>query len=389
MRDQHVDDEIDLIDLWLIFQRHWKVFAVIVALGVALGVAYALLKPPVYGYRTLIEIGTQIVDGDTRLIESPVSLRAKVSEVYRTMVLRAFYDKYPEVDHPFDVDVSVPKDAEFLVIEDTAPADYAEYVEQIHEQLLKLVLQDHGRIVSVNRNAIQVQLENTRNELARLEEEEALLKVELERLQDQHENRLAILDEQIALARAELKRLDDLGELVQGQIAELRGLLADALANREQAIKEAGNASGAMTLMLINDELQRNQQMLSELRERHAVRIPNMRSNYEQKIESLQNEKAILSSELSNERYRFVQQISEVQRQQKEVKGQVSQLELRLENLRDTRAIAIAAESIRPVGIHPLVILVISTGGGVLFGMFAVLLQHLFVIARQRSAISR
>lgn len=384
MRDERANDEIDLVDLWLILLRHWKVLALVLVAGTVLGVAYALVKPEVYSYRTLIEIGTHIVNDDQQLIESPVSLSAKVSEGYRTMVLRAFYDHYPDIKRVFEVNVSVPKDAELVVLEDEAPREYGTYVQEIHEQLVQLVLKDHARIVSLIRNDLQNELQNTRNHLTRLKEEAQLLNVDLERLEERHQNKVAIVEQSIKLAKVELGRLEQTEKIVTEQIANLERLIDQAQQNRTDAMQEAGNASGAMTLMLISDELQRNQVLLANLRERQAVEIPNQRSASQQRIEELEKEKIILSNALASERDRFAQQIADQGREQEQIIGEIETLELRLENLRDTRTIAVAAESIRPAGPGKALIVAVALLLSGFVGLVAVFLVHMSEVARSR-----
>lgn len=384
MRDERANDEIDLVDLWLILLHHWKVLAVILVTGTALGVAYALVKPTVYSYRTLIEIGTHIVNDEQQLIESPVSLSAKVSEGYRTMVLRAFYDHYPDIERVFEVNVSVPKDAELVVLEDEAPREFGGQVLEIHEQLVQLVLKDHARIVSLIRNDLENLLRNTKNHLTRLEEEEKLLNVELQRLQERHRSQLAIVEEGIKLATVELGRLEQTEKIVSEQITDLQRLIGEAQQNRKDAMQEAGNAAGAMTFMLISDELQRNQVLLAELRERQAVEIPNQRSAFQRQIEELEGEKVILSNSLASERDRFAQQIADQAREQEEIAGEIATLELRLENLRDTRTIAVAAESIRPAGPGKALIVAVAVLLSGFVGLVAVFLVHMSGVARSR-----
>lgn len=376
--------EIDLIDLWLIFARHWKAFAITVFVGTALGAAYAFAKPEVYAYHTLVEIGTELVGNETRLIESPASLSAKLREGYRVIALRDFYETHQEIDKTFETDISVPDKSELVVIKNEVTAEYAEFVRDIHRRLVELVTQDHARIISLIRKGIENEIETTRNRLAELQDEEALLKVELERLQERHKNQLAILDERIDLIQAELKRLTDMEELVRQQIGDLQTLITQAQANRERAIQEADNAPGAMTLMLINDELQRNQKLLADLRERLAVSIPNQRSKYEQQIQELQKEKSILANNLANERDRFMQKITEIQRTQEEVQAKLDTLQLRLDNLRDTRAIAVAAQSIEPVGPGKVVLLALSIFASGFLGLIAVFVRHFSALVRNR-----
>lgn len=383
---QERQGEIDLIDLWNIVARRWKLLAVTVVVGTALGVAYALLKPQVFGYRTLIEIGTQLVNGESVLIDQPESLRTKISEGYAPVVLRDFYASHPEIETVFQLDITAPKDTNLIVVQQEQPRKLREEIENIHQAVVTEIMTDHERVIAQIRKGLENRIQETKNRLDQLESEQALLEKELERLQERHESQLAILEERIALTKAELKRLDELQALVRSQVSELQNLISQAQQNRQKAISEANDASGAMTLMLINDELQRNQKLLADLRERQAVGIPNQRSRYEQQIQELQNEKLILASRLSDERDRFNEKIREVSRKQEEVTSDIASLELKLENLSDTRAVVIAAESLRPVGPGKAVIVVIAGMASGFFGLMLIFLLHLYQLARRRES---
>lgn len=379
-------DEVDLIDLWIIFVRYWVVFATIVTVGVAAGVAYALLRTESYTYSTLIEIGTRIVGDETQLIESPDSVLAKVKDGYRLMELREYYAAHPEDTTEYDVDVSVPQKADLLIIEDRKPEDKETAVQAIHAGIVARLEADHNRIITVIRKQLENRLANTANRREKLAQEAELLTVELERLEQQHQNKLAILDEQIVLLKTELQRLDESARIVNGQIAEMQRLTSEAEANRERAIKEATDEARAMTLLLINDELQRNRQMLVQLLERSQVGIPNQRSSLSKQIEERQRQKLIAAGELANERDRFLQRIQDNRRAQAEVEGDLEALQLQLDNLRSTRAIATAAQSVKPAGPRKAFVVFLSGLFAGFIGLLAVIVLHMRGVIRRRSA---
>ena len=55
-RHSIAEDEISLVDLWLVLMRRKGVVLGITVLCLALGIGYAMLKPVVYEYRTGIEL---------------------------------------------------------------------------------------------------------------------------------------------------------------------------------------------------------------------------------------------------------------------------------------------------------------------------------------------
>ena len=57
LQPYYQDQEIDLVDLWLVLQRRRAVFFGVVLVGLALAIALIVLMPPVYESRAVVQIG--------------------------------------------------------------------------------------------------------------------------------------------------------------------------------------------------------------------------------------------------------------------------------------------------------------------------------------------
>ncbi|HEY9050428.1 MAG TPA: Wzz/FepE/Etk N-terminal domain-containing protein, partial [Gammaproteobacteria bacterium] len=73
-QESNHDDEINLIDLWLILVKRKQVLLYTVGLCVALGLLYVVIKPDVYRYFASIEIGVMSHGSERIFIEQPESV---------------------------------------------------------------------------------------------------------------------------------------------------------------------------------------------------------------------------------------------------------------------------------------------------------------------------
>ena len=101
------EDEISLVDLWLVIVRHKKVFWSMFGVVVLAGLVLALLIPKKYAITTAIDIGQTVVDGKIVPLESPETVKAKLENALIPNLL----DKDPDKDiREMKVEVSIPKE---------------------------------------------------------------------------------------------------------------------------------------------------------------------------------------------------------------------------------------------------------------------------------------
>lgn len=431
----HEAAELDIVDIWLIFARHWKLLAAAVLGGLLLGGAYAFLRSPSYQFLTLIEIGTQIVNDETQLIEAPESVEAKIRQGYITFAAREYAQAHSEEAFLYEVDASIPRDSQVIVLSSQGPVENQQALQDIHSNIVERLVRDHQQIIAVIRKGLQTELVKAETQLEATTERSSYLEAELQRLDQQHENkvlsidqqivltqtelqrleeenrnRLGMLDEQIGLRKIELARQDRAEALVDGQIQDLDKLLLGMQQNQADAVGEATDEAKAMTMLLIGNQIQQSRQQLAELRERRDVRIPNERSRLEKEIQDLERQKLIVTGELANkrdqfanqldearrsreiqissmqaERERSVQNVAENERNQRLLQARTEELTIRMENLKQTNAPVVASQSLRPAGPGSLVILVLGTMLGGALGVMLVIVLQLAKLARERT----
>jgi len=317
------EDEIDLADLWRVLVRRRRVLLTVLVLIVSASLAYALLTPKQYAYRASVEIGSVPEQEGVRLIEDPNTALAKVREGYLPKVVAEFLQHNPEYEHRLKLEARIPKKSQLLVIEGKAPEKDQKVYLGLIQQVVDLLVQDHRRVIDIVR--------------ARMESELEAARAKVQSLRDQKAN-----------LETTLKRMDDEDKLLAAEIRQLERRLEEAR-RRYQRMARLKDPASAMTMLMILNQIQADDKRLQQLRERLQVAQKNRRDELRKRI-------------ADTERAIGVQRLK------------VREIENRIENLRQTRAIVPPMRSAEPVGLAKRVIVVL----GVILGLVAGVLAAFF-----------
>lgn len=100
LQPYYQDQEIDLVDLWLVLQRRRAVFFGVLLSALVIAVALIVLMPPVYESRTVIQIGHVGgigKEGTATPVEAPGVLVERLNEEYRVNDVTEGKREYPLV----------------------------------------------------------------------------------------------------------------------------------------------------------------------------------------------------------------------------------------------------------------------------------------------------
>lgn len=326
------EDEISLIDMWLVLVRRKWILAAVMVTATLGGLAYALFLPPKYAYSTTIEIGSQIQNNQATPIEAPDSVRAKIAESYIPLVLHERQQGMLDERKRYEIKVDVPKNSQVIVLRSEGREQDEDTYTALHRAVVERIQDDHKRVSNV-------------------------LRRNLEALVADRERKIAGFQEDGQMLAAQLKRLADERDLITKEIEQTEQLIAAAGRNHERAIREAADGPGAVTLMLITDELRNNRSRLTELKQRVLVELPNRHDQLEKSL-------------------------SDVRRSQEEEKAQIESLRLSLQGLLETRAVTPPIRLLEPIGPGRGVIVILSVLLGLMFGIFAALFSEFLSKAR-------
>lgn len=323
------DAEISLLDLLRILVEYkWIVLAIFLVF-VIVGTVFALLKPKQYLYTTTIEIGTIMEDGKTLLIDRPGTLLAKINEAYIPHVLEQFSR---EMNDSYKIAARIPLDSEVVVLESRASAAEGDALINLQKQVVDYVKRNHQRVFEIMKKEMNVELDKSRNKLSAL--------------QDRHR-----------VLTADLQRLDQTAKLLNDQIEELKALVADAISYRKLARAQTGDETQAMTLLMIDNEIQQNNQRLAALEERLHIDLPREK-------DSLNNT------------------ISDNSREQQEQAAEIAKIQAAVNNMRETRVLIAPMRSVDPVGVGKATIIMMSAIVGLFSGIFSAFVLALVCKAR-------
>jgi hypothetical protein len=332
----YYEDEISLIDLWLVLVRRKKLIISIFSVVVVLGLVFAFVTPKKYGYSTSIEIGSRIIKDSVQPIESPQTLLAKIQESYVPYVQHQYRENNEEDKGIYGITARVPKGSQLIILESKGVETSGVIYKDLQQHVVNEVQNDHKRIIEV----IRKELEIARNEAVN----------KLEELKD-HANLL--------LARE--KRLGDIAKLVTKQIEEAKQDLAAAENSRKRSIKEATNEAKAMTLLMLDSGIKNQRERVANLEERLIVEIAEDQDN-------------------------LLKQMSGNKRQQQNQLAKIARVDAQLNNLVETRALLSPMQSMEPIGLAKRVILAIAMVLGFIFAIMAAFISEFLQKARQQMA---
>lgn len=425
----HEEDAINLVDLWLELARHRAIIFSSVALALLAGLLIAFLLPQKFNYSTSIEIGS-ISEANTagetaRLIDQPDTVLAKIKESYIPLVQQQYRASHPTDHSLYKIDARSPKNSLLIVLEakgteSNGPA-YLEHLQAITDHLLK----DHQRVMNIYRGRLNGQLALAKLKLDEIADPSTLAteqknlegQLTAERLNQAElsdprmlavprqvlENKLAReqknlddLKDQATLIKSRYQRLDETDALLKKQISDLDEQIKSALSRRQQAIGNMTNESAAMSMLLIDNEIQQNRTRLAALQERFQIDQQNLRQELEEKIAANLREQGVQDkvinktrSELSrlaidNQRAQQRQQpeIAKLEEQLKKLKAdnlraierqkqEITEIETQLTNIQPTHAITPPMQSLQPSGPGKAIIIILALILGLLLGVFA------------------
>ncbi|HED33409.1 MAG TPA: hypothetical protein ENJ08_04210 [Gammaproteobacteria bacterium] len=441
MVESHGEDEISLIDLYLVLDRHKKSMAMIIAAVLLMGVFYAMSKPRVFNYSLSAQIGKVYVATAQGSVLEPIEpvemVLSKITETYIPIVVSEYVAQNPDASVP-EIKARIPKGSDIIILESRAP-EGEQLQSTMMQQVLDKVVKSHRPYMDIMKSQFITQLNKAQLRLTELESpvtlrakmvsfEAALLSsnIKKNKLADPllikvkkqvyktkiqaHRNRLAFLQDESSYFSTELKRLGQLDKLLEQQITGLSSDIEQALKNRTVSADSVDNPSMAMTALLLNNQLQTDRRRLNDLQERLYIKQKNLREKLMNDIKnntrSIEYEKTLvedlknslsklgvddrnslleLNSGISEkqaaiEKFKLSRQL-QIDRQQQIVKD----ISLKLSGLQATEALSEPLKSIGPVGPGKKLIVMVSLVLGVFIAVFFAFGREFMLKVKQKS----
>ena len=154
--DKRYNDEISLVDLASTFLRRRRVFYVVFAAFLAIGLAYALLVPAKYEYVSLVRLAEK---GEGEFIRSPSAVIAEM-ESHRLPELRAEFRAKNDKNLPFDVAFTNPEDTGLLKLSSEAGIPDSATIEKVHSDLIGALQKQQATDVQRVRDQLKNRMES-------------------------------------------------------------------------------------------------------------------------------------------------------------------------------------------------------------------------------------
>ena len=294
-------DEISLVDLFVVlWSRKWLIFFSFV-LFVSTGLGYALLAPEVYEYSTVIEVGTtlkNVENGAPVAIEEPVSLLEKLKASYIPLAVHSFSAADDLKIAKPKITVSSPKNSRLVVLKSTGGLKNEDDYNALHQKVVDVVVNDHKQIIAAALQELSSKVEDAKISLLALNNP-ALLKVEKTNLMSDIQEKKRALDDLKSRQKVEIldlnavvagekAKLDDLvGQsqlidakleltdkerlLVERQAEEVRIALKEVKSGRKGAAEGVADATNALTLMMVENQIEMQRTRLERLETRLTI----------------------------------------------------------------------------------------------------------------------
>ena len=330
----YYEDEISLIDLWLVLVRRKKLLIATFVVIVVIGLVLAFVIPKKYSYSTSIEIGSRVIEDRVQPIESPETLLAKIQESYIPFVQLQYRNENLDNEKIYTISARVPKSSQIIVLESKGGEEQEAIYKDLQQRVINQVQNDHKRILEVIRKELEISHSDAVNKLEELKDTARLLE-------------------------SREKRLSSIAELIISQIEDAKKDLALAEKNRQRSVKEATNEAKAMTLLMLDNEVQQQRQRLANLEERRIVEI------------------AESQDKLAND-------IASNKRQQQAQKDKIARVETQLINLVETRSLVPPMRSMEPTGLAKRVILGIAIVLGMMLAIMAAFIAEFLQKAKEQ-----
>jgi len=218
-KDSHYDDEISLIDLFLVLMRRKWLIIGIVTVCTVLGASYALLMQgePEYRYTTIVELA-RMDDGTP--VESPRYVQSFLSETLIPMVRDELRAKYQDPDKkPPETEAGIPDESvRLLQISSQGSVNDYDDIYFLHTRLLEQLKADLDKIVLAEKENIELQKANVLAEIERLNIEKQRVLERIENAQNRLDTGRMLLNKAPQEATDEVRAMTLL--MIQSQMEE-------------------------------------------------------------------------------------------------------------------------------------------------------------------------
>jgi len=428
--DSGYDDEISLVDLWLVLSRRRNILLAIILAFLAAGISFALMKPILYQYSAVVQVGLKGSQGTEEkglsYIESPANVLEKLTKSYIPLALTEYLQQNPDIKSAPKVKAAMAKKSDLITLEVRGKEADSVAFRGILNNIIGYIQKDHQPQMDITRSQYQRDLQRAEMVMAVLEnpltlkEKQKQLEIDLlssrikmDNLKDQRltrvvkqklvtqkkeqTNKLAGLADEHKRLTSELARLDDVDKLLEKRVTDLSTTIKNELKNRQASVSSINSGPEAMTVLLLDNQIQANRNQLASLEERLDIKQHSKRekinnqlkanarsqelhqkllTDINSKLQKIDIDNSHAQQQLSVKQTGLQLSMDKVQLEHKNSiltqQQKIDGLRFKLKGLKDTQSLTPPMQSLEPVGIGKKIIVVISLLAGLFMGVFSV-----------------
>jgi Chain length determinant protein len=442
------DQGIGFVEIIVLLWKRRSAILLTTLAVVALASLYLGIRTTKYTVKSVIEVGalakaTGVDKSDKvpELVEATDIVVNKITTAYSDIVADQLKKAQPELENvKIEADARAMRNTSLVVVTATAPEKYIGQFVAHQNSIFTILAADHDRIFNIERTALETRREAQRLELERLKDpqsyatdlnpltlslkrsENSLQAIEDERFYGisvkAYENEIATAEkllndikESEEQLRRTLAQKDVYEEHLRSQIKRLDAYLENGRATRAKAATGVTGSAEAMTMLMLDAELQRSAAEREKLQAELIVSLPLQRSELENQLSANQRQQAIQENAVTKakaERQKLdldrAQRVSEAKPDIEGLKLKVGEfqtarqraislqtanlhdIDVRLKNMTSTRLIVPPKAADKPSDIPAWVVLPVAGIVGIILGTMLALAMMLVAAVRSRVA---
>lgn len=167
------NDEIDLVDVWLVITRHFRLFLSVTLIVLVAGLILAFLHTPSYDYSVTVQIGGIRNRSAFDLVEKPESVVAALQDGIIPTVLAKYERAHPGSGFAtLKIDVTNPPKSDVVVLKAKGTAEQQSQITGVLNAIIDELDITHGSLLKEHVDATKAllvsEIDDNKAEIARL-----------------------------------------------------------------------------------------------------------------------------------------------------------------------------------------------------------------------------
>lgn len=382
--------DFDLIDVGVVLWRRRTLVVVIFLVIQLIGAGAAFFVTPTYTYFATLSLGTVVAnDGSRFQIIVPATALQALKAVYIPTAISSVAADRPDMSgqvRALNVEANASTDSNAVVLSCATKEKYADNCVAVEKLAMSLFIQDNSGVITIAKAGLQTQLVSEINKLKALQNpaEMTIKRLAAEESVSAAKNALASLNAKAGELSINIEKLKTSMSLYQAEQVELEKHIASSEQNSTDAAKHAATPTDALANLLLNSELQRSLDRLSDVKQKLNVEVPNQLADFEAQLANNaraqeSQQQIIAGAMLGLQKIEFTHE-QDVEAQQ----SVVDKIRSQLNNVQENRILGLGVRAPESSGLGRLALVAISFVFSILFALFAVFATEYFSQVRLR-----